>query len=741
MLAFEGTELPDDVAARLAERPVGGVGLFLAANVESPDQVRSLTDAIRAAAAAGGQAEPLIAADQEGGQLIGLGRGTTPFAGAMALGAAGDETLAERVATAMGREARALGVTIDYAPVCDLATNPANPALGIRSFGSDPAAVGRLAAATVRGLQSVGVAATIKHFPGLGAAGLDTHHGPAVVDRSIDELRSMELVPFEAAIEAGAAVAMAGHVAVPGVTGREDLPATLSGAVIHGPSASRTGVQGRRDYRRAGHGCDCPGSGTDHRRHLGRPGGGGTPPLSARPDGHPSHRGRDPARRGPGSHRPDGARSVGQRLEQLRTWAAGFAQPELDVVACAEHLALAAELAARSITVVRDDARLLPIRLPADGQIVVVEPEPRDLTPADTSSYVAPGGLGRAIRARVPGAACHVVGFVARGRARSPSSLPQSRAPTCSSWGRPRRPSFPPRRRSRDPSSRPACRRSRLPSGRRGISPRTPRRRPTSAPTGSTTPSLEALAAGTVRRGRDAGPPAGRDRGPLPAGARDRLMGLRDEILEQPDVAARLIERGWPAVERIAAAVRSSEVDFVVIAARGTSDHAAIYAQYLFGIAHGLPVALAAPSIVSLYGVRAATRPGARHRDLAVGAVAGRRRRRRGRSRPGRADRRADERRRPRSSLRAADHVIDLEAGPELSVAATKTYTAELLAIAMLSVAMAPDPERRARAGPRAGGARDGARVRAGGPRGGARATWDGSGDRPRSRDRVRDGA
>ena len=125
----------------------------------------------------------LVAADQEGGQLVALGDGTTPFAGAMALGATGDEDLAERVAGATARELRALGVNVDYAPVCDLANNPANPALGIRSFGDDPEAVGRLAAATVRGLQGEGVAATVKHFPGAGDTPADPHHElPSVPD-------------------------------------------------------------------------------------------------------------------------------------------------------------------------------------------------------------------------------------------------------------------------------------------------------------------------------------------------------------------------------------------------------------------------------------------------------------------------------------------------------------------------------------------------------------------------------
>ncbi len=141
MIAFVGAELPPSASRRINEHGVAGVTLFRVHNIVDPPQIRGLTAAIQGARPAG--APPLlVAADQEGGQLIGLGDGTTQFAGAMALGATGDEALAERVAGATARELRALGVNVDYAPVCDVANNPANPALGIRSFGDDPEAVG-----------------------------------------------------------------------------------------------------------------------------------------------------------------------------------------------------------------------------------------------------------------------------------------------------------------------------------------------------------------------------------------------------------------------------------------------------------------------------------------------------------------------------------------------------------------------------------------------------------------------
>ena len=239
MIAFVGTELPPSAARRINEGGVAGVTLFRVHNVVDPPQIRRLTGAIQEARPAG--APPLlVAADQEGGQLVGLGDGTTPFAGAMALGATGDEELAERVAGATARELRALGVNVDYAPVCDVANNPANPALGIRSFGDDPEAAGKLAAATVRGLQGDGVAATAKHFPGAGDTAADPHHELPLVPRTDAELAGRELVPFRAALEAGARMVMTGHFALPGqaTTCRQACPPRSCATCYAGSCAS-----------------------------------------------------------------------------------------------------------------------------------------------------------------------------------------------------------------------------------------------------------------------------------------------------------------------------------------------------------------------------------------------------------------------------------------------------------------------------------------------------------------------
>ena len=239
--------------------------LFRLHNVVDPSQVRRLTAAIQAARPAG--APPLlVAADQEGGQLIGLGDGTTPFAGAMALGATGDEALAERVAAATARELRALGVNVDYAPVCDLAIDPANPALGIRSFGDDPEAVGRLAAATVRGLQGDGVAATVKHFPGAGDTAADSApRAAAGAHGRMPSWPSVSWSRFDAALDAGARMVMTGHFALPDLN--DDLPTSLSAAVLRDLLRGQLRFEGVTVTRRPGHAGPGPGIGADRRCH------------------------------------------------------------------------------------------------------------------------------------------------------------------------------------------------------------------------------------------------------------------------------------------------------------------------------------------------------------------------------------------------------------------------------------------------------------------------------------------
>lgn len=403
MLAFPGTTLPADVEQRLFTAPAAGITLFRYENVDTPDQVRALTDAAQAAAEARDpRSGPLlIAGDQEGGQFLGLGDGTTPFPGSMALGATGDPDLAERVGLATGLELAAMGVNVAYAPVCDLATSPANPHLGIRSFGDDPVTVAAFVAATVRGLRAGGVAAAAKHFPGLGEADVDSHHALPVIDADRAQLEARELVPFLAAIQAGAEVVMSAHIGLPAITGDATLPATLARDVMHDLIRDDLGFLGLTI--------------TDALDMAALPQGAGqvvdaiaairagVDLLLCAPDAIRRQRIEDSIVQAAARQLFDVAelRASERRLEALRRRLAVAARPDPSVIRSVAHLALARDVAERSITLVRDERGLLPLRPAPGARILAVMPRPRALTPADTSDSVAPG-LGGALRERWP---------------------------------------------------------------------------------------------------------------------------------------------------------------------------------------------------------------------------------------------------------------------------------------------------------------------------------------------------
>ena len=175
----------------------------------------------------------LIAADLE----TGLGMrfdDTTDWPWPMAVGATGDPSLAERQGRIVAEEARALGLNQIYAPVADVNSNPANPAINVRSYGEDPQEVARFVAAFVRGVEAEGALATAKHFPGHGDTAQDSHLSLPILDVSRQRLEEVELPPFKAAIAAGVSAVMIAHVSLPGIDPTETLPASLSEAAIEG---------------------------------------------------------------------------------------------------------------------------------------------------------------------------------------------------------------------------------------------------------------------------------------------------------------------------------------------------------------------------------------------------------------------------------------------------------------------------------------------------------------------------
>ncbi|MFC4223892.1 beta-N-acetylhexosaminidase [Lysinibacter cavernae] len=221
---FEGHTLPEWVARRLREG-MGGVCLF-STNIGSPEQVRQLTSDILAA-----NPDAVIAIDEEGGDVTRLHHEVgSPYPGNGILGRIDDLELTRRVAEGVGAELHAVGCTMTFAPDADINSNPNNPVIGTRSFGTDAGRVARHTAAWVEGIQAAGIAASTKHFPGHGDTANDSHLSLPVIDRSIDELRERELEPFRAAIAAGTKSIMTSHILMPQID--PELPATLSPTIL-----------------------------------------------------------------------------------------------------------------------------------------------------------------------------------------------------------------------------------------------------------------------------------------------------------------------------------------------------------------------------------------------------------------------------------------------------------------------------------------------------------------------------
>jgi beta-N-acetylhexosaminidase len=222
--AFEGTTAPEWIRRRLADglRSV----LLYARNIDTPEQVAALTTALRAESE-----DVIICIDEEAGDVTRLeAHHGSSRPGNLALGAADDTDLTAAVAHHLGRDLAGLGITLDFAPDADVNSNPDNPVIGVRAFGSDPHLVARHTAAWVRGLQSAGVAACAKHFPGHGDTGIDSHHDVPVIAADRAALDACELLPFRAAIDAGVATIMTGHLVVPAID--PEQPATLSYPVL-----------------------------------------------------------------------------------------------------------------------------------------------------------------------------------------------------------------------------------------------------------------------------------------------------------------------------------------------------------------------------------------------------------------------------------------------------------------------------------------------------------------------------
>ncbi len=227
------TQATDVTKGALESYPVGGIILF-SENIENEEQLRSMLSNLQSYSK-----YPLfLGVDEEGGPLVSRiansGVIQVPsFPSMLEIGNTLQPEKAHEVGETIGGYLKSLGFNVDFAPVADIALNPENPVIGERSFGNDANLVSQMVAKEVEGMQKQGVSAVLKHFPGHGDTSEDSHTQAAVLNKTADELRSTEFLPFRAGIDAGADMIMTGHISVPAMTG-DNTPASLSEQIITG---------------------------------------------------------------------------------------------------------------------------------------------------------------------------------------------------------------------------------------------------------------------------------------------------------------------------------------------------------------------------------------------------------------------------------------------------------------------------------------------------------------------------
>lgn len=239
---FRGQELTEEFKEAVRKYKVGNVILFKH-NISDGKQLKALCDEIREFITAETGQPPLIGIDQEGGIVTRLPKDCVNTPGAMALAATGKEEVIEEAAYLTAKELRAFGINMDYAPDADVNSNINNPIIGCRSFGDNPKEVATRVSASLRGFEKGKVMATAKHFPGHGDTSMDSHVSLPMIDKSYEELKEVELVPFEAMVKEGCPAFMTTHILFPQIE-KENIPATMSRTIMTGLLREKMGYKG-----------------------------------------------------------------------------------------------------------------------------------------------------------------------------------------------------------------------------------------------------------------------------------------------------------------------------------------------------------------------------------------------------------------------------------------------------------------------------------------------------------------
>ena len=396
----------DDLRELVQEHRVGGVHVFGArrgrpnvllnptysrTTLGQPLAAASLLNRLQAAA----EIPLLVTADFETGVGFRMA-GATNFPRAMAFGAAGDSRLAFEAGRITALEARAIGIHVNFAPVVDVNNNPRNPVINTRSFGEDPATVGRLAAAYVEGLAAGGMIAAVKHFPGHGDTDVDSHLALPVIRHRRERLEAVELPPFRDGIAAGAGAVMTAHVALPALDPDARNPATFSASIATALLRDELGFDGlvftdsmrmraiTRRWRPADAAARAVVAGHDVVLHSPNDRAALAGIRAAVADGTIGREQLD--------------RSVRRVLEaKARLGLHRGARVDLDalaeIVGTRAHRAVAREVSERSITLIRDAAGDLPLRTPRDGSLLYLS----------ILDYPSGWGIGAPSRFMIPG--------------------------------------------------------------------------------------------------------------------------------------------------------------------------------------------------------------------------------------------------------------------------------------------------------------------------------------------------
>lgn len=238
-----GPQLTEAGRDFLTDYQPGGL-VLLGENIASPQVIAELTNSYQQTIVEASGLPLFIAVDQEGGPISHLQDGFTVFPTPALLTATHDHQLAYQVGQAISSELGAVGINMNLAPVADLETNPNNPIIKRRSFGSDPEMVSSTVAPFVQGIQDTGILATAKHFPGHGDSTTDSHTSLPVIELSREHLETVELAPFRAAVQAEVAAIMVAHIWYPALEPQPETPASLSFEIVTGLLRQEMGYEG-----------------------------------------------------------------------------------------------------------------------------------------------------------------------------------------------------------------------------------------------------------------------------------------------------------------------------------------------------------------------------------------------------------------------------------------------------------------------------------------------------------------